>query len=74
MPPAVPAVNKINVVPGADPNTGGQPFTAAGQDQGLATSQGMQNSGENVKPEMLTGEKSLKGLYNLNKKERKFGK
>jgi polyhydroxyalkanoate synthesis regulator phasin len=74
MPPAVPAVNKINVVPGADPNTGGQPFTAAGQDQGLATSQGMQNSGENIKPEMLTGEKTLKGLYNLNKKERKFGK
>jgi polyhydroxyalkanoate synthesis regulator phasin len=74
MPPAVPAVNKINVVPGADPNTGGQPFTAAGQDQGLATSQGMQASGENIKPEMLTGEKTLKGLYNLNKKERKFGK
>ena len=74
MPPAVPAVNKINVVPGADPNTGGQPFTAAGQDQGLATSQGMQAKGEDVKPELLTGEKSLKSLYNLNKKERRFGK
>ena len=74
MPPAVPAVNKINVVPGADPNTGGQPFTAAGQDQGLVTSQGMQAKGEDVKPELLTGEKSLKSLYNLNKKERRFGK
>ncbi len=68
MPPAVPPVNKINVQPGADP--GGGNFTPAGGDQGLATSQGMQQAQDEVQPELLAGEKIL----TLNKKRIYGGK
>jgi hypothetical protein len=66
MPPAVPPVNKINVQPGADPSGGA--FTPA--DQGLATSQGMQQAQDEVQPELLAGE----NILTLNKKRIYGGK
>jgi len=66
MPPVVPPVNKINVQPGADP--GGGTFTPA--DQGLATSQGMQQAQDEVQPELLAGQ----NLLTLNKKRIYGGK